>query len=140
LVPTRVVISPAGRYTPPFVEQANVLERVQVSSVLGVAAEAAEKIAERIPNVNLERTELKFQDARNYRVSGEKACATFGFSPKLTVSDGIREIKELTEQGRICDIYNTRYSNAEYLRPLIKRDNSPLGFEVVPDYQKKTAA
>jgi nucleoside-diphosphate-sugar epimerase len=102
--------------------------------------EAAEKIAEQIPDVKLERTELKFQDARNYRVSGEKACATFGFSPKLTVSDGIREIKALTEQGRICDIYNTRYSNAEYLRPLIKRDNSPLGYEVVPDYQKKTAA
>jgi nucleoside-diphosphate-sugar epimerase len=102
--------------------------------------EAAQQIAEQVPGVRIDRTELKFQDARNYQVSGEKARATFGFRPRLSVADGVREIKELTEQGRVCDIYNTRYSNADYLRPLIKRDSSPLGYEIVPDHQKKTAA
>jgi nucleoside-diphosphate-sugar epimerase len=94
--------------------------------------QAAEKIAELVPDVTIERTEIKFQDARNYQVSGTRAEETFGFQPRLTVYDGIREIKDLTEQGRIGDVYNTRYSNAEYLRPLIKRDKSPLGYEVDP--------
>jgi hypothetical protein len=102
--------------------------------------EAAEKIAELVPGVTIERTDLKFQDARNYQVSGTKATATFGFEPTLTVYDGIREIKSLTEQGRIGDVYNTRYSNAEFLRPLIKRDRSPLGYEVVPAYRNVKAA
>ncbi len=94
--------------------------------------QVAQNIAELVPGVTIERTDIPFQDARNYQVSGAKAAATLGFKPKLTVYDGIREIKELTEQRRIGDVYNTRYSNAEYLRPLIKRDPSPLGYEVVP--------
>jgi nucleoside-diphosphate-sugar epimerase len=102
--------------------------------------QAAEKIAEIVPGVTIERTELKFQDARNYQVSGARAEETFGFKAKLTVCDGIREIKELTEQGRIGDVYNTRYSNAEFLRPLIKRDKSPLGYEVVPNLRVVRAA
>jgi nucleoside-diphosphate-sugar epimerase len=102
--------------------------------------EAAEKIAELVPGVTIERTDLKFQDARNYQVTGAKAEATFGFRPKLTVYDGIREIKTLTEQGRVGDVYNTRYSNAEFLRPLIKRDRSPLGYEVVPGFAEIKAA
>jgi nucleoside-diphosphate-sugar epimerase len=102
--------------------------------------QAAEKIAEVVPGVTVERTELKFQDARNYQVSGARAERTFGFKPNLTVYDGIREIKELTEQGRIGDVYNTRYSNAEFLRPLIKRDKSPLGYEVVPNLRAVRAA
>lgn len=102
--------------------------------------QAAEKIAELVPGVSIERTEIKFQDARNYQVSGARAEKTFGFKAKLSVYDGIREIKELTEQGRIGDVYNTRYSNAEFLRPIIKRDRSPLGFEVVPNLRIADAA
>jgi nucleoside-diphosphate-sugar epimerase len=102
--------------------------------------EVAEQIAELVPGVQIERTDLKFQDARNYRVSGDKARATFAFAPQLTVQDGIREIQAITEEGRISDIYNTRYSNAEFLRPLFKRDNSPLGYEVVPESWKQKAA
>jgi nucleoside-diphosphate-sugar epimerase len=102
--------------------------------------QAAEKIAELVPGVAIERTEIKFQDARNYQVSGARAERTFGFTPRLTIYDGIREIKEVTEQGRIGDIYNTRYSNAEFLRPLIKRDRSPLGYEVMPALRVADAA
>jgi nucleoside-diphosphate-sugar epimerase len=102
--------------------------------------EAAEKIGNLIPGVKIEQTELKFQDARNYRVSGDKACRTFGFRPSLSVEAGIEEIKALCEEGRISDIYNTRYSNAEYLRPLMRQDNSPLGYEVLPDAGRRSAA
>ena len=62
---------------------------------------------------------------------------TFGFKAKLSVDDGIEEIKALTEEGRVCDIYNTRYSNAEYLRHRIKRASSPLGHEIVPSFLAK---
>src|SRR5207237_9844262 len=58
--------------------------------------EVAEEISAQIPGVQVERTDLKFQDARNYFVSGDKARETCGFAPQRTVADGVQEIRQLT--------------------------------------------
>lgn len=92
----------------------------------------AEMLLAYVPQLRIDKTEMKFQDSRNYRVSSDKAAATFGFSPRYTVDDGIREIKTLVEQGRIRDISSPRYSNSEFLRPILVREHTPLGFEVRP--------
>ena len=93
-------------------------------------SELADRILEHVPNVAVQRTEMKFQDSRNYRVSSRKAEEAFGFAPKRTVDDGIREIRRLVEEGRIRDISSPRYSNTDFLRPLLVRERTPLGFEV----------
>ena len=59
---------------------------------------------------------MEFQDSRNYRVSSEKAITTLGFAPKYSVDHGIREVKDLLEQGRIKDIKNPRYTNSDFIR------------------------
>src|SRR4030095_9378496 len=52
----------------------------------------ADRIAEFFPGVTVEKTEMKFQDARNYRVNSDKARNTFGFAPKFDIDVGIREV------------------------------------------------
>ena len=74
------------------------------------------QIRSHFPDVEIERTEMKFQDARNYRVSSQKAISTFGFKPKYTVDDGIEELKVLLQEGRIKNIGNARYSNHHFLK------------------------
>lgn len=76
----------------------------------------AEDVRRHFPAVELETTEMKFQDARNYRVNSRKAVETFGFHPTRTVDDGIGELKRLLEEGRIKNIANARYSNHHFLQ------------------------
>lgn len=87
----------------------------------------AERIKEYFSDVEVEITGEKFQDDRDYRVSSDKARMEFGFDPKLTVDDGIRELKQLLEEERIKDSFTTRFSNYLYLRPLLSEYESPLG-------------
>lgn len=87
----------------------------------------AERIKAFFPGVEVEITGEKFQDNRDYRVSSDKARIEFGFGPKLTVDDGIRELKQLLEEDRIKDSFTTRFSNYLYLRPLLSEYESPLG-------------
>ena len=92
--------------------------------------QVAERVMNIVPNVEMQTTDVKFQDARNYRVSSDKAKKAFGFSPKYTIDYGIHEIKSLVEEGRIKDVLSPRYSNADYLRPLLLDYNTPLGLEI----------
>jgi nucleoside-diphosphate-sugar epimerase len=92
--------------------------------------EVAELIQRYVPDLKVQKTELQFQDARNYSVSSEKAKRAFGFAPRFTPDDGIVEIKNLVEQGRIRDISSPRFSNTDFLRPMLITDKTVLGFEV----------
>jgi hypothetical protein len=75
-------------------------------------------------------TSTPFQDVRDYRVSSLRAAETFGFAPRRSLADGIAEIARLVREGRVRDISSPRYSNTDFLRPLLVREKNPLGFEV----------
>src|SRR5262249_35753220 len=91
----------------------------------------AERISAFQPNVTVEYTDLPFQDLRNYAVSSEKARSEFGFAPALTVEDGIRQIARFVAEGRVRDTSSPRYSNLDFLRPLLVPERSPLGREII---------
>ncbi len=93
-------------------------------------SDLAESCCKFFPRLEVQRTEMKFQDSRNYRVSSQHAAAAFGFEPIRTVDDGIGEIKTLIEQGRICSLGSPRHSNQRHLKELLEAPVSPLGFEV----------
>ena len=78
--------------------------------------ELAEQIQEIVPNTYLKLTESTFQDARNSAVSSDKARKELGFSPKWSVTDGIREIAALINQSRIPDPGIARFSNVSALQ------------------------
>jgi nucleoside-diphosphate-sugar epimerase len=100
----------------------------------------AERIAAFYPEVQAEFTDMPFQDLRNYRVSSEKARAAFGFEPKLTVEDGIRQVATVVREGRVSDTSVPRYSNLDFLRPLLVPERSPLGTEVVVTHRFRSRA
>jgi len=67
------------------------------------------------PHLQVTRTDLRFQDDRTYQVSSEKAKRILGFSPKLSVDEGINELKLALEKGRIKNVQSARYCNSDHL-------------------------
>lgn len=75
----------------------------------------AYQVRNHFPDTVVSRTEMEFQDARNYRVSSDKIRAELGWRPKYSIDDGIIEIKELIETKRLKDVMNPRYTNQAFL-------------------------
>ena len=98
----------------------------------------AERIEAFYPEVETEFTDLPFQDLRNYRVSSDKARSAFAFTPTLCVEDGIRQIAQVVQQGRVRDTSAPRYSNLDFLRPLLVPELSPLGREIIVGHHFRT--
>jgi len=78
--------------------------------------ELAEKIKSVVGEVSIEQTDISFQDARNYRVSSDKARSELGFAPRWTIEDGIREVADVITNRRIKNVQNPRFNNSESLR------------------------
>jgi nucleoside-diphosphate-sugar epimerase len=77
-------------------------------------AQVAEKIREHIPQTRVEYVENA--DRRNYRVSFKKIRDCIGYTAKLSVDDGILEIKRAFERGVIQNYRQPFYSNVSYLK------------------------
>ena len=75
----------------------------------------AQRMRRYFPNLTIERAERRFEDPRNYRVSSEKAARILSLSAKLGVGQGIEELKEILESGRLKDLDNPRYTNQGFL-------------------------
>ncbi len=75
----------------------------------------AYQVRNHFPDLIIEQTPMKFQDARNYRVSSEKAQKVLGFKSIYSIDDGIEDIKELLDSRRLKDVDNPRYTNQTYL-------------------------
>jgi nucleoside-diphosphate-sugar epimerase len=54
-------------------------------------------------------------DMRDITVSFSKVKRQFGFEPKVTLEDGIIEVKEALESGLIKDATDARYRNAQFI-------------------------
>jgi nucleoside-diphosphate-sugar epimerase len=54
-------------------------------------------------------------DQRNYRVSFSKIRNTLGFVPLWTLEQGIRQVAEAIETGKVGDYRDAKYSNAKFL-------------------------
>lgn len=93
----------------------------------------AEMMQRYFPDLEVQRTEMKFQDSRNYRVTSEKARRTFGFSPKHDIEESIVELREIVRSNRIKNVAIPRHSNHRYLKELLERPASPLGYEAPID-------
>ena len=81
--------------------------------------------------LRIEVTEMTFQDNRDYRALRRRRQPTNSASePQLRMDDGIVQVQQLIEQGRIRDLTSPRFSNYESLRPYLRQESSPLGREV----------
>ena len=67
-------------------------------------------------------------DKRNYKVSFDKIRNTLGFEPRWSVEEGVRQVIEAIESGRVADYQDAKYSNVKFLSDegtsrLIRRQN-----------------
>lgn len=76
----------------------------------------AERIQKIVNKVEIEQTEISFQDARNYRVSTDKVKKELKFVPRYTIENGIQEVANAITQKRIKDVGNPKFNNSESLR------------------------
>jgi nucleoside-diphosphate-sugar epimerase len=80
----------------------------------------AYQVRNHFPDCLIEKTDMPFQDTRNYRVSSRKALETFGFKSIHSIDEGIEEIKQLVETRRVKDLEDTRYSNHKFLQEQLR--------------------
>jgi len=75
----------------------------------------AYQVRNHFPDMAIERTDVEFQDSRNYRVSSTKAEEELGFKAERTIDQGIEEVKEILDSHRLRDVENPRYTNQAFL-------------------------
>ncbi|HKP84689.1 MAG TPA: NAD(P)-dependent oxidoreductase [Blastocatellia bacterium] len=54
-------------------------------------------------------------DKRNYKVSFVKIKNTLGFEPEWTIEQGVRQVVEAIESGRVRNYQDAKYSNVKFL-------------------------
>ena len=77
--------------------------------------EIANKIKKFYSNLNIIITDIPFQDTRNYKVDNSRVREKLDFEAKITVEEGIEEIKNLIIENRIKDVFDERYTNQKFL-------------------------
>jgi nucleoside-diphosphate-sugar epimerase len=75
----------------------------------------AYQVRNHFPDLEIETTEMRFQDTRNYRVNSQKARELLGYRSACSIDEGIEDIKALLDSKRIKDIENPRYTNQVFL-------------------------
>ena len=75
----------------------------------------ADEVASAFPGLVVERTPQQFEDQRNYRVSSIKAEREIRFYPRTAIAEGVSEIKQLLDEGRLTLPDHPRYWNDRHL-------------------------
>ncbi len=81
------------------------------------------KLISEITNCEIELTDQAFQDARDYHVSNAKAVKDNIFNPNSTrtIQDGVREISDIIQSGRIKYTEDDVYFNERHITNLIQK-------------------
>lgn len=86
----------------------------------------AKEIQAIFPQAELEITDMKFEDLRNYQVDSAKVDAVFEFRPKTTVKEEVKNMKKLFEDHRVRDPNNDIYYNAMYVKNLVQSGSGDI--------------
>ena len=68
-----------------------------------------------VPDTEMIITESPFEDNRNYKADCSKLHNTFSFKPQYSIDDGVKQLLELLDSGRVKDPFDTNFHNANYL-------------------------
>ena len=76
-------------------------------------------VKENVPEATINITESPFEDNRNYKVDSGKLDEVFAFKPKFTVDDGVKDILELLESGRVKNPFDVSFHNSNFLSGVV---------------------
>ena len=69
-----------------------------------------------VEGTRVEHKDLTFGgDMRDIRVSFAKIHRILGYTPRLSVEDGVREVRDVLETGVIKDAFDSQYRNAQFI-------------------------
>jgi nucleoside-diphosphate-sugar epimerase len=83
-------------------------------------SQLVQQIVQHLPNVSIKSTPLSFQDARNYRVSSNKAQTELRMPEFISIDTGIEEMISILKDGRIPRPGANRFKNVAALNDLWK--------------------
>lgn len=81
-----------------------------------VIRELGERISSIIDNVDVNYTDISFQDARNYKVNNNKALKTFKYKPTVTVEEEVKRMVKLFKENRVENPEDKVYHNGAFLK------------------------
>jgi nucleoside-diphosphate-sugar epimerase len=93
----------------------NVRGLFNLSELNVVISGLSETIKRLFPGTNVIYQDMKFEDLRDYKVKNDRIMAT-GWKPKYTLDEGILEMIGIFKEGRIRNVSDPLYSNANYLK------------------------
>lgn len=67
-------------------------------------------------DIELELTDISFEDARNYRVTTKKAFMEFDYIPYHDIRTEVTKMKKIFEERRICDVNDETYHNGNFIK------------------------
>jgi len=94
----------------------------------------AERVKACIPEIEVEKV-IEDPDKRSYNVCFDKAEKVLGFKAKKTIEEGINEIKEAIQTGKISDPEDIKYYNLKVLKKNLEekkeRDFLPFALPLI---------
>ena len=75
----------------------------------------ANVVKDNVPDTEMIITESPFEDNRNYKADCSKLQNTFAFKPAFSIDEGVKQLLELLESGRVKDPFDSNFHNANYL-------------------------
>jgi|TARA_B100001971_G_scaffold208230_1_gene229724 nucleoside-diphosphate-sugar epimerase len=89
-------------------------ENLTISSI-------ADKIKRIFPKVKIDRTELPYEDLRNYQVDTTKAEKQFKHRPTVTIKEEVLKMQKLFLERRLKDFDDDIYYNTRHIEKMINR-------------------
>ena len=78
-------------------------------------SDLADMIVDEVGHGEVEKTEAKFEDLRNYKVDNSKAYASHFYSV-YGLRAGIAEMSKIMKEGRIANVWSSEFHNAKFTK------------------------
>jgi nucleoside-diphosphate-sugar epimerase len=69
-----------------------------------------------MPDIDLQFTDISFEDARNYKVDRGKSIRTFEYEPQHKIESEIKKMIKIFKEHRICDVLEDTYHNGQFIK------------------------
>lgn len=91
-----------------------------------IILDLAKRIKSVFPEMAIEKTDMSFEDLRNYRVDNSKVKKDFIYNPKISVEEEVNRMKNLFKEHRIKNVNDDVYYNTRHVESIVKNGGSFL--------------
>jgi nucleoside-diphosphate-sugar epimerase len=78
------------------------------------------------PDIEVEYTDISFEDARNYMVNNVKSEQTFKYRPRYDIQEEIYKLNDVFEEGRIRNVKDLAFHNGRYIKDWVENNQHKI--------------